>query len=144
MGYSEWFEVHAKKHAAIVAKLKSAGYSKESIIEYFCYENMKEKEKEFCPLYAQNRKCHDLEELNCYLCACSNFRFSDAGIDKQEGKVRYSYCSIDSKDGRVGVYGDNIHQDCSKCYVPHHKEYIKTNFDEDWKKVMQKCRVDGC
>ena len=139
MGYKRWFEEHALKHKVIVTKLLSKNYSHEQIIEYFDFENMKKEEYDFCPLYAKNKKCHDMEKLNCYLCACPNFRFDDEGIQKIKTKTQYSLCDIKSKDGRQGVYGEKIHQDCSKCGVPHHQDYVKKHFDLDWKKIMQKC-----
>jgi hypothetical protein len=143
MGYSEWMQKHAKKHKQIVEKLLREGYTQEAIIEYFDFENMKEKEIEFCPLYAKDKKCHDIESLNCYLCACPNFRFSDKGIKKIKGKTQFSYCAIESKDGKQGVYGEKIHQDCSKCQVPHTKEYVTKHFDLDWQKIMQDCEIDS-
>jgi len=113
--YGDWFEGHAKKHADIVAKLKNR--SDDEIIEYFEYENMRKNEPDFCP-YAKNKKCHDMENLNCYLCACSNFRFNDVGFREVDGKNLKSYCSIESKDGRVFEGKEAIHQDCSSCIVP--------------------------
>jgi len=141
MAYSDWFNKHSDKHKKIVDKLTSKSYSKEQIIEYFDFENMKKEEIEFCPLYAKNKKCHDIESLNCYLCACPNFRFSDEGIKKIENITQFSFCAIDSEDGRQGVYGEKIHQDCSKCSVPHHTEYVLKHFDLDWKKMMKKCSL---
>ena len=139
MSYSSWVEAHAKKHKVIVDKLLLKNYTKEQIIDYFDFENMKEKEVDFCPLYAENKKCHDMESLNCYLCSCPNFRFKDAGFEKKEGKTKYSFCDIDSKDGRAGVYGEAIHQDCSGCGVPHHRAYVVKHFDLNWRKSMDKC-----
>ncbi|WP_457749412.1 hypothetical protein [Sulfurimonas sp.] len=141
MAYNEWVEKHAKKHKSIVQKLVKQGYDKEKIIDYFDFENMKEKEFDFCPLYAKNKKCHELESLNCYLCSCPNFRFNDEGIQKVEEKTQYSFCDIDSKDGRQGVYGEKIHQDCSGCGVPHHRAYVEKHFDFDWAKIMKVCKV---
>jgi hypothetical protein len=142
MGYSEWFEAHAKAHNKIVEKLLKRGYSKEQIIDYFDFDNMVEAEPDFCPLYADKKKCHDMEKLNCYLCACPNFRFSDSGLRKEHGKTVYSECAIASKEGKPGVYGDAIHQDCSACTVPHHRDYVEKVFDTEWKKIMAKCREE--
>jgi len=139
LGYIDWFKEHANKHKIIVNKLISKDFTKEQIIDYFTFENMVEKEKDFCPLYKDNKKCHDMESLNCYLCACPNFRFKDEGIQKIGTKTQYSVCDIESKDGSQGVYGDKIHQDCSKCGVPHHRSYVEKHFDLDWEKVMTKC-----
>ena len=139
MSYISWFEEHANKHKKIVDKLLSQGLSKEEIIDYFDFDNMVEKESEFCPLYAQNKKCHEMDSLNCYICACPNFRFDDKGFKKVDEKTQYSFCAIESKDGSQGVYGETIHQDCSKCGVPHHKEYVEKKFDYDWRAMMKKC-----
>ena len=139
MSYTSWFNEHAKKHNTIVQKLLKKGFDKELIIEYFDFDNMVKEENDFCPLYAENRKCHDMKVLNCYLCACPNFRFKDEGFEKIDTKTKYSFCDIDSKDGRVGVYGEAIHQDCSGCSVPHHKSYVEKHFDLDWKTIMNNC-----
>lgn len=141
MSYGEWFEQHANKHKKIVDKLLSRGYTKEQIIDYFDFENMVKEEPLFCPLYKDNKKCHEMQELNCYLCACPNFRFDDNGMEKIDGKTKYSFCAIDSKEGRQGIYGDKIHQDCSKCTVPHHKEYVQKKFELDWKEIMKACKT---
>ncbi len=141
MGYTQWVQNHAKKHKKIVDKLLAQNYTKEQIIDYFDFDNMKIEEEDFCPLYAKNKKCHDMDSLNCYLCSCPNFRYSDRGIQKIEEKTQYSFCNIDSKDGKQGVYGDKIHQDCSKCSVPHHREYVKKHFDYNWSNIMHKCAL---
>ena len=141
MSYKSWFDKHASKHKKIVDRLVKENYSKDQIIEYFEFDNMVKNENDFCPLYADNKKCHDVQELNCYLCACPNFRFSDDGIEKVGDKTKYSFCSIDSKDGEAGVYGDAIHQNCSNCTVPHATTYVKKHFDTDWAKIMNKCNI---
>ena len=141
MGYAKWLREHAKKHKKIVEKLLSKGLTKSEIIEYFDFDNMKEKERDFCPLYAQNKKCHDIKSLNCYLCSCPNFRFRDEGIKKIEDKIQCSYCNINSEDGRQGIYGNKIHQDCSRCQVPHTKEYVAKHFDLEWTKIMSVCEI---
>jgi len=141
MSYTTWFNEHADKHQKIVQKLLKDGYTKEQIIEYFDFENMVKKENDFCPLYKEPKKCHDMESLNCYLCACPNFRFKDSGIQKVKQNTQYSLCNIESKDGKQGIYGDKIHQDCSLCSVPHHKAYVEKHFDLDWKKIMTECEL---
>ena len=117
MTYENWFENHAKKHQKIVQKC--INFSNDAIVEYFRYDNMVQKEVDFCPLYKDNKKCHDIEDLNCYLCGCSNFRLTNIK----------SYCDIDSKDGF-------IHQDCSACTIPHKEDFIKLNFNRSWEKMM--------
>jgi len=148
MSYTASFEEQASKHKAVMKKLLAKGLNRDEIIAYFDFENMVKNEPDFCPLYKEKnsdgslgRKCHDMERLNCYLCACPNFRFNDEGVEKKEGKTLYSFCSIDSKDGAQGVYGDAVHQDCSNCTVPHHVSYIEKHYDEDWKKIMNACKT---
>jgi len=63
--------------------------SDNEVIAYFRFENMVQKEPDFCPLYKETKKCHDMEVLNCYLCACPNFRFDDEGISKKEARTIY-------------------------------------------------------
>ncbi|WP_345972808.1 hypothetical protein [Sulfurimonas diazotrophicus] len=140
MTYSAWFESHAAAHRAIMEKLLARGYGKAEIIDYFDFDNMVEAEPAFCPLYAERKKCHDMEGLNCYLCACPNFRFNDEGIERRGEQTLYSSCAIASKDGKEGVYGDAIHQDCSGCTVPHHRDYIDKVFDTEWERIMAACR----
>lgn len=140
MTYLEWFESHAKKHKKIVDKLLKKGFDKARVIAYFDFDNMVEAEPDFCLLYAEKKKCHDMKYLNCYLCACPNFRFDDGGTHRKDGKTLYSSCAIDSKDGKAGVFGDAVHQDCSGCTVPHHVSYIEKVFDLEWSKIMAACR----
>lgn len=139
MLYEEWFEQHSKKHKKIVDKLLAKGYDKEQIIDYFDYDNMAKEEIEFCPLYKMGKKCHNMKELNCYLCGCPNFRFNDEGIGIYNGYKILSKCDINngSSVGRGGA----VHQDCSKCTVPHHKAYVSKNFDIEWKKIMQEVKI---
>ncbi len=125
MFYQSWHKQHALKHKKILDKLTHL--SDDDIIKYFDYDNMKQKEKDFCVLYKENKKCHEMENLNCYLCACPNFR-----VEKKK-----SFCSINSKDGGTIEHNGFIHQDCSLCTVPHKVEYIKANFNRDWNFIMK-------
>jgi Zn-finger protein len=128
MSYKNWFENHSTKHKNIINKLEN--YSQQEIIEYFRFENMVINEPDFCALYKENTKCHDIENLNCYLCACPYFRVL----------ANKSECSIDSKNGSKIESKDNfIHQDCSKCTIPHKEKFINKNFSKDWKFIMKDC-----
>lgn len=141
MTYYEWFATHAAKHRAVMEKLSHL--SDAQVIAYFRFENMVEKESDFCPLYESNQKCHDVAELNCYLCACPYFRFNDEGIDRIEGKTRYSFCSIDSEDGERYVSEHAIHQNCAGCTIPHDEKFIAKVFDPDWSTIMKKSPPKG-
>lgn len=130
MTYMKWFEAHARKHQRIMQKL--TGKSDEEVIAYFRWENMVENEPDFCPLFAEKKRCHDMEHLNCYLCACPEFRFDDNAPRLK------SWCAIDAKDGKEITVKGEVHQDCSGCILPHTQGYIKKHFDRDWRKIMQK------
>lgn len=136
MSYEKWFQTHGNKHKKIMQKLSKL--SDDEVIAYFRFENMVQKEPDFCPLYKENKKCHDMEELNCYLCACPEFRFSDAGFSKKGDKTIYSTCSINAKEGGTFQTEDAIHQDCSGCLLPHRETYIKKYFSRDWFTIMRK------
>lgn len=140
MSYKEWFESHAAKHKAIMAKLTAL--SDEEVIQYFRFENMVINERDFCPLYQENKKCHETDELNCYLCACPNFRFNDKGLTKEGEKTIFSTCSIDSPDGDRYIHANAIHQNCSGCLVPHKESYIKKVFSRDWLAIMKEVPID--
>ncbi len=135
MSYGNWFRQHGEKHAGIIAKLGTC--TDDEIIAYFRFENMVKHEPDFCPLYKENKKCHEMENLNCYLCACPHFRFNDAGFKEVKGKSLKSYCSIDSKDGSMFEGEDAWHQDCSGCTIPHRESYIKKHFRKDWFQIMK-------
>ena len=141
MSYLKWFVKHNNKHKKIIDKLLAKGFNKEQIINYFAFDNMVQNEPDFCPLYKDSRKCHDYEELNCYLCACPNFRFNDNGIKDIDGKTVFSICSINSKDGKIFISKDAIHQDCSGCLIPHRYKYIDDNFKFNWLEVMRLCQA---
>ena len=46
MTYNDWHEAHAKKHATIMKKLD--GLDEFDVVQYFIFENMVEKEPDFC------------------------------------------------------------------------------------------------
>ena len=138
MSYERWFNSHGEKHAKIVTKLKEKNLSVDEIIEYFEFENMCQNESDFCQLYKTKTKCHELEYLNCYLCACPNFRFDDAGLGEYGNYKILSRCNINN--GSEFRHENSIHQDCSKCSVPHHKEYVKKHFSYDWFEIMKEVK----
>ncbi len=128
MSYLNWFKTHSQKHQEIVKRVAN-----DELVSYFRWENISKSDVDFCPLFVQNKKCHDELDLNCYLCACPNFRFDDDAF-----KIK-SWCSINSKDGKVIESMGTTHQDCSGCNIPHKESYIKEHFDKDWLKIMRDC-----
>ncbi|HIP51520.1 MAG TPA: hypothetical protein EYG94_05450, partial [Campylobacterales bacterium] len=63
MSYIKWYTEHGEKHKVIMDKLTHL--SDDEVIAYFRFDNMVKNEPDFCPLYKDNKKCHDLKELNC-------------------------------------------------------------------------------
>jgi len=141
MTYNTWFNTHAKKHKAIMQKLKEL--SMDEVISYFRFENMLKNEPHFCPLYKQKIKCHNMKKLNCYLCACPHFRFSDIGSKTNNTPIVYSSCSINAKDGAVFKSKTAVHQDCSACLLPHRESYIKKIFSRDWVEIMKEVKCNS-
>jgi hypothetical protein len=136
MSYGSWFQAHGEKHKKIIEKLNHL--SDAALIDYFKFDNMVQNEPNFCPLYSDNKKCHDHRELNCYFCACPNFRFKDEGFEQQVEKTLFSTCGIDSKDGSQYISDKAIHQNCSGCFIPHSEAYIKKYFTRNWFKAMER------
>ena len=58
MTYEEWFLNQGKEHQKIITKLKD--YNINEIIDYFKFENMVINEPNFCLLYKENKKCHNI------------------------------------------------------------------------------------
>lgn len=139
MTYNEWYEQHAKKHAAIMKKLEAQGLDEYDIVQYFIFDNMVENEPDFCELYATKTKCHEMYELNCYMCGCPHFRFYQSP-PLQDNLEFHSVCSINSKRGKRSITDEQVHQDCSGCNIPHAEDYILSNFDSDWLKMMGKVK----
>jgi hypothetical protein len=144
MSYKMWFEKHASKHDELIKKLRSHGMSNEELIQYFLYENISLKEPNFCPLYALKQKCHDMENLNCFLCACPRFRFCDKGLHvRSNGVLVKSQCAIHSRFASEFVHENISHLDCSKCTIPHEKAFIKKHINKSWKETMSECSCEN-
>lgn len=140
MTYKEWFINQSNLHKKVIEKLSNL--TQKEIIEYFSYDNMKKCEENFCLLYKDNKKCHDIKNLNCYLCACPYFRFNDNGLKNEDEKIVFSFCSINSKYGAKFEFENKIHQDCSNCTIPHKIAFIKKNFDKNWLNIMKDCELN--
>ncbi|ACZ12416.1 hypothetical protein [Sulfurospirillum deleyianum] len=143
MAYFDWFLAHNIKHQEIVKKLTCKGDDKEEIIAYFAYEHMCNAEPQFCPLYESHEKCHTMDNLNCYLCACPYFRFNDLGLKEINGMCVKSECSIHSRKATWFIYENVMHLDCSQCTIPHKTGFIRKHFDLMWKNIMSHSPVKG-
>jgi len=139
MTYAQWYRDFGDRHRTIVAALDHL--SDEEVIAYFDYDNMRLRHPDFCPLYATGEKCHDIEDLNCYLCGCPHFRYCDTGLLEEKDGTRYSRCAIDARQSRTFTHEGHIHQDCSACPLPHTTGFIRKHFDRDWKTIMAECEA---
>ena len=84
---------------------------------------MVETEPNFCLLYAEKKKCHNVEYLNCFHCACPHFIFKEEGLYEKDGFTIFSECSLGH--GGQFTHEKKIHQDCTDCTIPHNKSYVK-------------------
>ena len=123
--YKNWIKKHYLKHKKIIKNLNNL--DENEIIKYFRYDNLKKNEPNFCPLFFKNKKCHEIDNLNCYLCGCPYIRIT---------KTK-SYCSINSKFAKFIKKQNYIHLDCSDCLIPHKEGFIKKYFNKDWLKIMK-------
>jgi len=124
MEYSDWKLSHDDKVKLILDRLEKEGYTRQQVIDYFQFENMVEKEPDFCLLYQENKKCHKIDNLNCLYCACPYFKFNDNGIKELDGNTTLmSDCTIGSRFSGEFAADGKIHCDCSNCHVPHSKGF---------------------
>jgi hypothetical protein len=139
MTYQEWIEQHNLQMKVILSKLQEQGITDiPDIINYFKYENMRVTEPDFCPLYKDNIKCHNVDNLNCYYCACPHFVVNHN--PSTHGKVTIvSVCGINSRF-KSEYYENpdennivNIHCDCSNCFIPHKPSYVKAALKHELK-----------
>src|SRR4030042_811398 len=109
----------------IVRELKSEGIdiSYENIpdiIEAMSFDRRSKRNPEKCTYYQENppRQCHEIDGLNCLLCACPNYNSKDL-----EGG-----CRINSKNGKW-TYHPNLPAgrlwDCSDCRINHSEKEIE-------------------
>ena len=115
MTYKEWHEEHQKKKNSILDKISNL--NDEQKVEYFRFEKMVKNEPNFCLLYKEPKKCHDLEYLNCLCCDCPYFEFDDERLPQK------SSCTINSLDSAIFEWEGVKHLDCSNCTIPHSKEF---------------------
>ncbi|MGM0533404.1 MAG: hypothetical protein ACQERK_02795 [Campylobacterota bacterium] len=137
LSYQSWCDKHGKKHAKLIGDLQQRGLGQEQIITYFEYENIALSQPGFCPLFAQNKKCHNLKYLNCFFCGCPYFIFA-----KEEGAKIQSRCAINARFGVQKSYNNQLHLDCSDCNIPHTYQFVRKNFTYNWFSVMKMCKKE--
>ncbi|MAG11065.1 hypothetical protein CMI44_02020 [Candidatus Pacearchaeota archaeon] len=84
------------------------------IINEFRFENQKKKNPKKCSCYRED-KCHNIEQLNCFLCYCPEY----------DNSVESGGCKINSIKGKWFVSGDKKIWDCSDCDYAHRREVVE-------------------
>ena len=140
MTFADWTHSHVKKVDEILNKLTDL--TDEEVVAYFNFDNMVEKEKDFCPLYETGTKCHDVDNLNCYFCGCPFFKNSDDKPMYMKDSIKVmSICTIGAKESSVFVY-DGVQQcDCSKCDIPHKNDFVMKNIKKDISEITSLIRI---
>lgn len=128
MTFKEWEIDHNSKVDTILKKL--GNISHEEVTNYFNYDNMIKAEPNFCELYKTNSKCHDMDDLNCFLCGCPFFKYSDeTPILIEDGVEVMSICVINSKNAGAYVQDGKQQCDCSGCIIPHKQRFVKKHLE---------------
>tara|TARA_Y100000310_G_scaffold49946_1_gene46110 strand:- start:155 stop:577 length:423 start_codon:yes stop_codon:yes gene_type:complete len=125
----KWEKEHFIK---VLSEIKSAGIdfslnNLDAIVEQTSFKVRSKNQPDECPYYPSKGGCHDLNDLNCFLCACPNY----------DSKSFEGGCKIESSLGGWH-YHKNLPTrrvwDCSGCFINHSsgeaKDYIKENFDK--------------
>lgn len=104
-----------------------------NIVEYFNYNEMKEKHSEYCPLYLKNQICHEvnLKYLNCFGCMCPYYKL-EISIDPETELYKLGQCLIKSN---FGFYKQTTTKDnnkapylilnCLNCSIPHQHTFVR-------------------
>lgn len=86
-----------------------------ALIKKFNFDVRKKTHPEECICYQQNKPCHNIDNLNCIFCFCSNYDLS----------VKEGRCKIDSPSAKYIDNHDGKILDCSDCDWPHKPENVK-------------------
>jgi Zn-finger protein len=83
-----------------------------SLIEEWDFEKRKKENPHGCICYEESKKCHDMEDLNCFFCYCPEY----------DRTIKEGGCKIDSSKGKYIDNHEGKIWDCSDCDFPHKKE----------------------
>jgi len=90
----------------------------ENIIDEFDFDTRKISHPDVCSCYKSGNPCHNMPELNCFLCYCPEY-----DTNKPEGG-----CKLNSQDGKW-LFSKKLPAskiwDCSGCLHPHKKETVR-------------------
>ena len=89
------------------------------------FKNRSKRDPSQCPYYQKEppQPCHDIEDLNCFLCACPNYN----------SNILKGGCNINSKKGGYNNLPEGKVWDCSNCKINHTpkevEEYLLKNLE---------------
>lgn len=61
MIYTAWMKDFLARRERLESLLRLQGLSDAEIWSYFSWENMRQREPNYCELYARNQKCHEMD-----------------------------------------------------------------------------------
>ena len=129
MTYSEWQTENSAKRSKLQRKLESWGLNQKQVISYFNYDNMRVNQPDYCGLYKTNSKCHQMDNLNCYLCACPHFVIHNPPLPAGKNEL-HSTCSISSRFAETFTTDNSSHCDCTNCTIPHTEKAALANYEQ--------------
>lgn len=129
-----WRRKSFRKTERLIHKLRKQGLSEEQVADYFLHDNLSRKEKKFCPLFADGKKCHILsgDRLNCLGCYCPYF---SAEVNEKDGFIECGLCTVSSPAARRAVSAKNPKLtvlDCSMCVIPHQHSRVWEILNRDF------------
>lgn len=105
------FLTHLNLKKSLIIKQQSFK-TVDEMVDYFDFENMSKYQKHFCILYKTGTKCHEIQNLNCFFCACPFYVVQDE---------KHTFCKINSKFASYIVLDDLNICDCTNCHFIHKK-----------------------
>jgi Zn-finger protein len=87
----------------------------DKLISEWNFEVRKKYHPKECTCYSQDKKCHNIKDLNCLFCLCPHYY-----LNVEEGG-----CKINSSKGKFIDTPNGKIWDCSDCYFLHKPENIK-------------------
>jgi len=122
----QWEQSHFRKIARELRDL-NIPITRENIpaiIQATSFQERSKRNPNECPYYEKNHPCHNIENLNCLLCACPNYQSDslEGGCKANSPQGKYHYHENLPK-GKVG--------DCSDCQRNHTPQEVQTWLEEN-------------
>ncbi len=135
----KWHNNFESQKKIILNNLLKSYPTRQQILNYFRFSNMKHHHKDFCRMFQKDQVCHPIEEdsLYCYACNCPFYNLNQSPYI-QEDCIYIGSCDKESKKAQFIPYkaisneGNHILiLDCSNCHIPHTLHTTKKQLDID-------------